>query len=168
MPKTHKVEQEIEGIMQQAGFNTAQAETIDYTPVPDVGGAIRYASNFYIGISAGGKVFVVGGEPSTPSITASSFDLESRVHTLEARVAGLEKDLEQLKQTALQPEGDVVVLRTVSREGAKREILGLFQRGEALDQAEVAQRLSLELMLVVDLCEELVKEGLVEYAADGD
>jgi len=61
-----------------------------------------------------------------------------------------------------------VVLRTVSGEEAKQEILDLFQSGESLDQAEVAQRLSLDLMLVVDLCDELVKEGLVRYAVEGD
>ncbi len=61
-----------------------------------------------------------------------------------------------------------MVLRTVSGEEAKQEILDLFQSGESLDQAEVAQRLSLDLMLVVDLCDELVKEGLVRYAVEGD
>lgn len=46
---------------------------------------------------------------------------------------------------------------------AKQAIIELFQAGEVLDQAELADRLDLSLAVVTDICDELVEEGLITF-----
>ncbi len=53
-----------------------------------------------------------------------------------------------------------VVLRTIPREQAKQEILDLFKNSkETLFYSDVAQKLGLDLQLVVELCNELERDG---------
>ncbi|HEV2381205.1 MAG TPA: dCTP deaminase [Terriglobia bacterium] len=55
-----------------------------------------------------------------------------------------------------------VVLRAITRQQAKAEILELFKNSnETLFYSDVAERLSLDLELVVELCNELENEGCI-------
>lgn len=83
---------------------------------------------------------------------------------LRARVAALEEEVEALKISI--PEQEVIVLRPISRKQAKKEILELLRGGGSLDQEEVAERLSLQLSLVAELCNELIQEGEIKYVGD--
>ena len=57
------------------------------------------------------------------------------------------------------PGEEVIVLRTISRKQAKREIKELFQSGETLYYSDIAERLRIDLPLVVEICQELGSEG---------
>ena len=78
---------------------------------------------------------------------------------LQERVDALERELADLKNQVLEEE--VIMIRTISREEAKQEILGLFESGETLFFSDIAKRLRLDLPLVVEICQELLEEGKV-------
>ena len=83
--------------------------------------------------------------------------LAGLVESLSARVAELEQ---QAAESAMQSE-DIIELREISKEQARQEIIEAFASGEPLDQADLADALSLEISLVVEVCNELIEEGLV-------
>ena len=84
--------------------------------------------------------------------------LELRVGALEKRVASLE---------AVYPEEKIIVLRELSKEEAKREILELFSRQDRLYYSDIAEQLSLDLKLVVDICNELQAAGEIHVLGNG-
>lgn len=94
------------------------------------------------------------------SASASQW-LNVRVADLEARVELLEAQL----GSGASP-NEVIVLRSVSKEAAKGEILELFQSGEVLFYSDIAARLGLDLSLVVAICQELEQEGAIQVDAD--
>jgi len=83
--------------------------------------------------------------------------LEQRVGALEKRVASLE---------AVSPEEKVIVLRELSKEEAKKEILELFSKQDRLYYSDIAEQLSLDLKLVVDICSELQAAGEIHALGD--
>jgi len=58
----------------------------------------------------------------------------------------------------------IVVLREIGKEEAKMEIERLFARGKTLCYSDIAKKLRIDLELVVDICEELLKEGKIKIA----
>ena len=96
--------------------------------------------------------------------TAATATLSSDVERLKAKVAALEQEVAQLKASA--SDEQVIVLRNVTKAQAKQEILELFQSGEMLFYSDIAQRLKLDLPLVVDICQELRDAGEIEVDAD--
>ena len=58
----------------------------------------------------------------------------------------------------------VIVIREISGEEAKTEIVRLFKQGKILYYSDIARKLHLDLELVVDICNELQKQG--EIAID--
>jgi dCTP deaminase len=54
-----------------------------------------------------------------------------------------------------------VVLRSVDREQAMKEIEGLFKKGKMLYYSDIAEQLGLDLELVVDICNELENKGII-------
>lgn len=100
---------------------------------------------------------------STPTGKAVIQELHAEVELLRGRVAVLEKEVKAFRDLMSE---EVIVLRTVSRVQAKGEIQALFQSGETLFYSDVARRLSLDLPLVVELCQELKQEGEIEIDAD--
>ena len=84
--------------------------------------------------------------------------LKELVASLTTRLTELEREVETTK--AAQPD-DVIVIREISKEQARNEIIKSFEAGEPLDQADLADALSLEISLVVEVCNELIEEGLV-------
>jgi len=99
---------------------------------------------------------------STPIATAVIQELHAEVERLRGRVAVLEDEVKALR--GLMPE-EIIVLRTVSREQAKREIQELFRSSETLYYSDIARRLAIDLPLVVEICQELEGEGEVEVDA---
>lgn len=84
--------------------------------------------------------------------------LEQRVGALEKRVASLE---------AVSPVEKVIVLRELSKEEAKKEILELFTKEDSLYYSDIAEKLSLDLKLVVDICNELQAAGEIHVLGNG-
>jgi hypothetical protein len=77
---------------------------------------------------------------------------EERINRLEMRVRALEKAA---------PESRTVILRTIPEDEARHEIAALFEEGKELFYSDVAERLGLDLALVVRLCEQLAAEGRI-------
>ena len=96
---------------------------------------------------------------------ASEIVTALEVNQLRERVKEREERVEVL-ETPLLGDEQVVMLRTLTREEAKKEIRELFQTGETLFYSDIATRLGLDLKLVVDICDELVEEGEVGIDAD--
>ncbi|MBI4295727.1 MAG: hypothetical protein HY667_01275 [Chloroflexi bacterium] len=76
--------------------------------------------------------------------------LRNTLRRIEERLSVIEASLSVQK---------VIVLREISREAAKKEIKKLFATGKTLYYSDIAQELRLDLELVVDICNELQKEG---------
>ncbi len=93
-------------------------------------------------------------------------DLQAQLQAMAARLEAIEAEVRSLKGNGTEPSGETKVLRAITREQARSEIIGLLGAGEALDQAEIADRLSLDLLLVADVCDGLIAEGSVKYSAD--
>ena len=89
--------------------------------------------------------------------------LKELVASLTTRLTELEREVETTK--AAQPD-DVIVIREISKEQARNEIIKSFASGEPLDQADLADALSLEISLVVEVCNELIEEGVVVFYDD--
>ena len=53
------------------------------------------------------------------------------------------------------------MMKQISREQAKQEIQQLFSSGRTLYYSDIAEELSLDLELVVDICQELQDSGEV-------
>ena len=77
--------------------------------------------------------------------------MESRVAALEERVARLEEDSEE----------KVIVLREITAEEARAEIIELFATGEALYYSDISERLRIDFDMVVDICRALQQEGAI-------
>lgn len=73
----------------------------------------------------------------------------------------LKNKLDQLIKSLLTEK--TVILREISREEAKQEIKELFtSTDKVLYYSDIAERLNLELRIVVDICRELIKEGEIK------
>ena len=84
-------------------------------------------------------------------------DLQDRVMVLEAGFLNLSADY--------MPE--IIEIREVSREQAKAEIVELFgESEEALYYSDIQKRLGIDLELVVDICKELMDEGVIGVGAN--
>ncbi len=82
--------------------------------------------------------------------------MESRIATLEERVARLEE---------LSAEVKVIELREITMDEARAEIVDLFAAGETLYYSDIADRLRLDLEMVVEICHKLQEEDVI-YVAD--
>jgi len=71
----------------------------------------------------------------------------------------LQEELKQAKQRLLELESrisgeEVIVIRDITKEEAKKEIRQLFLTGRTLYYSDIAEELKLDLKLVVDICRE--------------
>ena len=89
--------------------------------------------------------------------------LKKQVAILSARVAELEREAEAARDLE---SDNVIVLRDIAKEQARKEILEAFEADEPLDHADLAEDLRLEISLVFEVCNELIDEGLVVFHAD--
>jgi hypothetical protein len=79
--------------------------------------------------------------------------LRDTISRIEERLAGIE---------AFIPVEKVVVLREISRDEAKQEITKLFSTGKTLYYSDIVEQLKIDLELVVDICDELIREGKIQ------
>lgn len=86
------------------------------------------------------------------SLTAEDISFRKEVEQIKQKLAELEERMAKEK---------VIVLREISREQAKQEIQQLFSSGRTLYYSDIAEELSLDLELVVDICQELQDSGEV-------
>lgn len=92
--------------------------------------------------------------------------LQRKNYLLEQQILKLENKLNQLLESLETETEKTVVLREISRKKAKREIKGLFASSdETLYYSDIAERLQLELRVVVEICKELMKEGEIKIDA---
>ena len=78
------------------------------------------------------------------------------------RIESLEERLRKIEDTI--PKQKTVILREITREEAKSEIERLFKKGNTLYYSDIAEKLRIDLELVVEICEELFSEGKVKVA----
>lgn len=82
--------------------------------------------------------------------------LRDAIRRIEERLSTIEANLPQEK---------VVILREISKEEAEKEIRELFSKGKTLYYSDIAQELGLDLESVVDICNELQKQGDINVDA---
>ena len=83
---------------------------------------------------------------------------QSDIGSLKARVAVLEEQVARLEEDSVEK---VIVLREVTAEEARSEIVDLFATGETLYYSDISERLRIDLELVVDICQELQQQGAI-------
>ena len=83
---------------------------------------------------------------------------QSDIGSLKARVAVLEEQVARLEEDSVEK---VIVLREVTVEEARSEIIDLFASGETLYYSDISERLRIDLEMVVDICQELQQQGLI-------
>ncbi|MBI2850269.1 MAG: hypothetical protein HYX80_04400 [Chloroflexi bacterium] len=88
--------------------------------------------------------------------TENSF-LREQIKAIEKRLANLETTL---------PKEKLVILREVSKEEAKKDILQLFSKGNTMYYSDIAEQLRLDLKTVVEICNELQNRGEIEVVDD--
>ncbi len=80
------------------------------------------------------------------------------IGSLKARVAVLEEQVARLEEAAVEK---VIVLREITVEQARSEIIDLFATGETLYYSDISESLRIDLEMVVDICRELQQEGAI-------
>ena len=83
--------------------------------------------------------------------------LREAIRIIEERLASIEASL---------PKEKVIILREISKEEAEKEIRTLFSEGQILYYSDIAERLRLDLQLVVEICNELQSRGEIEVVGD--
>lgn len=115
-----------------------------------------------------GRIGVAAGAAIQQRAAAASLLLE--VRRLKNLLRKTQERLDKLEQESAARRTDspdeIIILREISKDEARREIIELFQSGRPLDQADLADALSLELGLVMEICDELLAEGVVAFYAD--
>jgi hypothetical protein len=99
----------------------------------------------------------VVSEKASTYMPAAGNSMLDRIGSLEERVARIEASL---------PGEKTIVLSEISKEEAKKEIRRLFSEGKTLYYSDIAERLRLDLRLVVEICDELRKNGEIEVVGD--
>jgi len=130
-------------------------------PIPtDV---IEVKSHFFNWISGASQLCTYSPYETVVQIIQENAELRLENRKLAAISAKLEKRMNIL-ESKLPEEENVIVLREITREEAKAEIINLFSEGQTLYYSDIATKLRLDLELVVDICNELMSEGEVSVA----
>jgi len=97
----------------------------------------------------------VSGDLETTEIMQQLRDLKRQYEQLIKRLNDLEKRLGEPQQVV------EVELRDVSYSQAKKEIKKYFKDGKTHDVGEIADELRLDIRLVVEVCNDLIKAGVI-------
>jgi phosphatidate phosphatase PAH1 len=76
------------------------------------------------------------------------------------RIESVEKKL--LNIEGFLPSENIILLREISKKEAEKEIRKLFSEGQDLYYSDIAERLRLDLQLVVEICNELQNRGEIK------
>ena len=101
--------------------------------------------------------------PGSVPFASGSEPPEKLAATQEMQIAELQQELDTTRAT--QPD-EFIEIREISKEKAREEIIESFKSGEPLDHADLADALALEISLVVEVCSELMEEGVVVFYDD--
>ena len=78
-------------------------------------------------------------------------------------IENVDSPIDQTSQDTVS-EDSVIMLRDISKAQAKREIKDLlFSSPTPLDYGEILEKLGLDLELIVQVCEDLIEEGIIEF-----
>ena len=130
-------------------------------------GAARKAEEVDIGARHTAEAFEKAAEAATRASKEAAAEAvregEEAIKTeLLPRIEMLEKRLKNIEDTS--PKQQTIILREITKEEAMQEIEELFKKGDTLFYSDIAEKLHIDLELVVDICEELIKKGKVEIA----
>lgn len=88
-------------------------------------------------------------------------ELQRENNHLQQQIEELKSKVEQLAEGL--PTQKTVILRQISKAEAKQEIKELFDSAnEPLYYSDIAEKLQLNIEMVVEICEELIEEGEIE------
>jgi hypothetical protein len=104
---------------------------------------------FGLGVSSSSDLL----EQQNVQLRNENFLLRETIRRIEERLASIEASL---------PKEKTIILREVSKEEAEEEIRRLFSEGQILYYSDIAERLRLDLQLVVEICNELQSRGEIE------
>jgi hypothetical protein len=107
--------------------------------------------------------FSSGMSSSSDILEQENMQLRNENLTLRDAIRRIEERLTSIEASL--PSEKVIMLRELSKEEAKNEIKRLFSSGKTLYYSDIAQQLELDLELVVDICNELQKQGEITIDA---
>lgn len=87
-----------------------------------------------------------------------------RALSAQDHLAWIERKLEESKM-AIRNNGNEIVIRDMPRNKAMEEVRSLFANGRTLYYSDIVKKLGLDLELVVDICNELLKKGEISVDA---
>ena len=91
--------------------------------------------------------------------------LQRENNYLQQQVEELQKKVDKLMENL--PTQKTIILREIDKTQAKQEIKKLFaSTDKPLYYSDIAEELELDLEMVVEICEELIKEGEIEVDTD--
>jgi len=91
--------------------------------------------------------------------------LQRENNYLQQQVEELQKKVSKLMESL--PTQKTIILREINKAQAKQEIKKLFTATyEPLYYSDIAEELKLDLEMVVEICQELIKEGEIEIDTD--
>jgi len=91
--------------------------------------------------------------------------LQRENNYLQQQVEELQKKVDKLMENL--PTQKTIILREIDKTQAKQEIKKLFaSTDKPLYYSDIAEELELDLEMVVEICQELIKEGEIEVDTD--
>ncbi len=104
-------------------------------------------------------------EDATRAAAEAVAKAEEAIKTeLLQRIEMLEKGLKNIEDTV--PNQKMIILREITRKEAKQEIEILFKKGYTLFYSDIAEQLSIDIQLVVEICNDLQQSGEIEVVDD--
>ena len=95
-------------------------------------------------------------EQENMQLRNENITLKDAIRRIEERLTSIEASL---------PSEKVLILRDISKEDAKNEIKRLFSSGNTLYYSDIAQKLGLDLELVIGICNDLQRRGEITIDA---
>jgi len=96
--------------------------------------------------------------PLPPSVVSAYFRMREENIYLKAR-------LEELEQSVGEGSEDEIMIKDLTKEEAKEEIVKLFKSGRTLYYSDLVKELGIELPMVVEICDELQESNQIEIDA---
>ena len=107
------------------------------------------------------KVLKKGGVVSDYSSVKDVDKIYTEVLELQREIEHLKERVYKLENQQEIPNVKEIILRKIDREQARREIEELFKKGSYYDPGEIADILRLDIRTVVDICNELIRGGII-------
>ncbi|MCH8291215.1 hypothetical protein IH992_08970 [Candidatus Poribacteria bacterium] len=102
------------------------------------------------------------------SMLSSRGFIQTGIAPLRGENDQLEYTVAELESRDLDEEESFIIIRDVPREQAKNEIKQLLLSSPIpLDYGEILEKLGLDLELIVEVCDELIEEGIIEFNESG-